>query len=71
MGHAGKVDAVCGELNGSQFDMGFFEEAVGAQGYLELVRYFLGCRRGDNGGGQGNDIGIDVRASLEDIIRWP
>ena len=43
VGQTAEIDTVGSKLNRPQFDMGLFEEAIGAQGYLELIGYLFGC----------------------------
>ena len=69
VGQPAQVDAVRRELDGSQLHMGFLEEAVRAQGHLEETGYFLRRRGRDDGGSQGEDIGIELELLAQDVVR--
>ena len=58
--HSTEIDTVRGELHGTQFDVSFLEETVGVQGDLEHTGDLLCLGRGNHGGSQGEDIGIQL-----------
>ena len=68
VGKAAQVDAVGRKLDGAQFHVGLFEEAVGGERHLELARDFFRRRGGDDGGGKRYDVGIELELLAEDVV---
>jgi hypothetical protein len=68
MGCSAKINTVRGKLHRFQFHVGFLEKVVRAQGDLEVSGDFLGGRGRNDGGRQGEHIGIEGNLLAQDGI---